>query len=135
MTTPSPSPAALPIPINLDEKLSRFDAKWTPHIIAELNGQQVKLAKLEGAFTWHDHADEDELFLVLTGRLRMQMRDSGGELHEQVVEPGEIIVIPRGLQHNPIADPGTSVLLFEPAATKHTGKKVLERTVVDQPRI
>lgn len=118
--------------INLDEKLSRFDATWTPHIIARLNGHLVKLAKLEGEFTWHDHADEDELFLVLTGRLRMQMKDDSGTVNEQIVEPGEIIVIPRGLQHNPIADPGTSVMLFEPAATKHTGEKVLERTVTDQ---
>jgi len=119
-------------PINIDEKLAQFDATWTPHIIAELNGQQVKLAKLEGEFTWHDHADEDELFLVLTGRLRMQMKTESGETTEQLVEPGEIIVIPRGLEHNPIADPGTSVLLFEPAATKHTGDKILERTVINQ---
>lgn len=122
-------------PINLDDKLAQFNATWTPHIIAELNGQQVKLAKLEGELTWHDHADEDELFLVLTGRLRMQMRDEQDELVEQIIDPGEIIVIPRGLEHNPIADPGTSVLLFEPIATKHTGEKILERTVVDQPRI
>lgn len=122
-------------PINLDDKLAQFNATWTPHIIAELNGQQVKLAKLEGELTWHDHADEDELFLVLTGRLRMQMRDEQDELVEQIIDPGEIIVIPKGLQHNPIADPGTSVLLFEPIATKHTGDKILERTVVDQPRI
>jgi len=119
-------------PINIDEKLAQFDATWTPHIIAELNGQQVKLAKLEGEFTWHDHADEDELFLVLTGRLRMQIKTESGETTEQLVEPGEIIVIPRGLEHNPIADPGTSVLLFEPAATKHTGDKILERTVINQ---
>ena len=122
-------------PINIDEKLAQFDATWTPHIIAELNGQQVKLAKLEGEFTWHDHANEDELFLVLTGRLRMQMRDDQDEIVEQIIEPGEIIVIPRGLEHNPIADPGTSVLLFEPAATKHTGDKILERTVINQQRI
>ncbi len=126
---------SIPQTININDKLSRFDATWTPHIIAELNGQQVKLAKLEGEFTWHDHAKEDELFLVLTGRLTMQMRDDAGDRHEQVVEPGEIIVIPRGLQHNPIATPGTSVLLFEPSDTKHTGDKMLERTVVDQPRI
>jgi len=119
-------------PINLDDKLAQFNATWTPHIIAELNGQQVKLAKLEGELTWHDHADEDELFLVLTGRLRMQMRDEQGEVVEQIIDPGEIIVIPKGLQHNPIADPGTSVLLFEPIATKHTGDKILERTVTNQ---
>ena len=122
-------------PINLDDKLRQIGTTWTPHIIAQLNGQHVKLAKLDGEFTWHDHADEDELFLVLTGRLRMQMRDESGEETEQVVSPGEIIVIPRALQHNPIADPGTSVLLFEPIATKHTGDKVLQRTVTDQPWI
>jgi mannose-6-phosphate isomerase-like protein (cupin superfamily) len=126
---------ATPTTINIDEKLAQFDATWTPHIIAELNGQQVKLAKLEGEFTWHDHANEDELFLVLTGRLRMQMKTTTGETTEQLVEPGEIIVIPRGLEHNPIADPGTSVLLFEPAVTKHTGDKILERTVINQQRI
>ncbi|MCR9074712.1 MAG: cupin domain-containing protein [bacterium] len=130
-----PTPHTRPATINIDDKLAQIGATWTPHIIAELNGQQVKLAKLEGEFTWHDHADEDELFLVLTGRINMQMRDEDGQQHEQIVEPGEIIVIPRGIEHNPIADPGTSVLLFEPAATKHTGDKVLERTVVDQPRI
>ena len=122
----------IPEVINIDEKLSQFEATWTPHIIAQLNGQHVKLAKLEGEFTWHDHAKEDELFLVLTGRLRMQMQDDQGEVVEELVEPGEIIVIPQGLQHNPIADPGTSVLLFEPSATKHTGDKILERTVTDQ---
>ncbi len=127
--------AQTPTTINIDEKLAQFDATWTPHIIAELNGQQVKLAKLEGEFTWHDHADEDELFLVLTGRLRMQMRDEQDEVVEQIIDPGEIIVIPRGREHNPIADPGTSVLLFEPAATKHTGEKILDRTVINQQRI
>jgi len=130
-----PTPHTRPATINLDDKLAQIGSTWTPHIIAELNGQQVKLAKLEGEFTWHDHADEDELFLVLTGRITMQMRDQAAQQFEQIVEPGEIIVIPRGLEHNPVADPGTSVLLFEPTATKHTGDKVLERTVVDQPRI
>lgn len=133
MSAPTPHPT--PGPINIEEKLSRFDATWTPHIIAELNGQQVKLAKLEGAFTWHDHAGEDELFLVLTGRLVMQMRSGDAGVIEREVLPGEIIVIPAGLEHNPVADPGTSVLLFEPSATKHTGEKMLERTVVDQPRL
>ena len=129
------TPETLPAAINIDEKLALFDSTWTPHIIAELNGQQVKLAKLEGEFTWHDHSDEDELFLVLTGRLRMQMKTESGETTEQLIESGEIIVIPRGLEHNPIADPGTSVLLFEPSATKHTGDKILERTVTNQQRI
>lgn len=121
--------------INIEEKLGKFDALWTPHIIAELNGQQVKLAKLEGEFAWHDHANEDELFFVLSGRLTMQERESDGRMNEAIVKPGELYVVPRGVEHNPIADPGTAVMLFEPAITKHTGEKMLERTVVDQPRI
>lgn len=121
--------------INLAEKLSQFDATWTPHVIAELNGQQVKLAKLEGEFAWHDHADEDELFFVISGRLTMQERDADGVVREIGIAPGELYVVPRGVEHNPIAEPGTAVMLFEPAATKHTGDKMLERTVVDQPRI
>jgi len=121
--------------INLDEKLARFDATWTPHIIAELNGQQVKLAKLEGELAWHAHDDEDELFYVVSGRLTMQMRDTNGSVRAVVINPGELYVVPRGIEHNPIAEPGTAVMLFEPTATKHTGEKMLERTVVDQPRI
>lgn len=125
----------MPGVINLSEKLARFDRLWTPHVIAELNGQQVKLAKLEGEFAWHDHADEDELFFVIAGRLTMQERDAEGRVTETVIGPGEIYVVPRGVEHNPVAEPGTAVMLFEPAATKHTGEKMLERTVVDQPRI
>ncbi len=121
--------------INLNEKLARFDSLWTPHIIVELNGQQLKLAKLEGEFAWHDHTDEDELFFVISGRLTVQERDREGAVSEIVIGPGELHVVPRGVQHNPIAEPGTAVMLFEPANTKHTGERMLERTVVDQPRI
>ncbi|MEM9372969.1 MAG: cupin domain-containing protein [Planctomycetota bacterium] len=121
--------------INIDEKLAAFDAQWTPHIIAELNGQLVKLAKLEGAFTWHDHAGEDELFFVISGRLRMQIRTSDGNVEEIEIRPGELYVVPRGVEHNPIADPGTAVMLFEPAETRHTGAIETDRTVNDQTRI
>lgn len=121
--------------INLAEKLGKFDALWTPHIIAELNGQQVKLAKCEGEFAWHDHADEDELFFVISGRLTMQLRDDAGSVREVVINPGELYVVPRGIEHNPVAEPGTAVMLFEPAATMHTGRQVLEKTVHDQPKI
>ena len=103
-------------PINLAEKLSRFSDHWHPRIVGELNGQHVKLAKLQGEFVWHDHADEDELFLVLRGRLRMEFRDRVVELGE-----GEMLIVPRGVEHRPIAGQEVHVLLFEPAATKHTG--------------
>ena len=87
-------------PIHLADKLTQFDATWTPHVIAELNGQQVKLAKLEGAFVWHDHADEDELFWVVSGRLRIEFRDAP----DAVLGPGEIVVVPRGVEHRPVAE-------------------------------
>jgi mannose-6-phosphate isomerase-like protein (cupin superfamily) len=102
--------------INLAEKLSLFSDHWNPRIVGELNGQQVKLAKLQGEFVWHDHADEDELFLVLKGRLCMEFRDRMVELGE-----GEMLIVPRGVEHRPAADEEVHVLLFEPASTKHTG--------------
>ncbi len=116
--------------INIAEKLALFDELWTPKIIGELNGQQVKLAKLQGEFMWHAHDDEDELFLVLDGELTIEMRDRSVHLKK-----GEMYIVPRGVEHNPIANNGASVLLFEPAQTKHTGKHMTERTVVDQQRI
>jgi mannose-6-phosphate isomerase-like protein (cupin superfamily) len=109
--------------INLAEKLSRFSDHWHPRIVAELNGQQVKLAKLAGAFEWHHHEAEDELFLVLHGRLRMQLRDG-----EVVLDPGDILVVPRGVEHRPVADDEVHVLLFEPASTLNTGNVRSERT-------
>jgi mannose-6-phosphate isomerase-like protein (cupin superfamily) len=102
--------------INLAHKLSLFSDHWHPRIVGELNGQQVKLAKLQGEFIWHDHADEDELFLVLKGRLRMEFRDGAVEAGE-----GEIIIVPRGVEHRPTAHDEVHVMLFEPASTKHTG--------------
>lgn len=116
--------------INIAKKLSLFDATWTPKIIGELNGQQVKLAKLQGELMWHAHADEDELFLVLDGELTIQMRD-----HEVHLKKGEMYIVPKGVEHNPVAERGASVLLFEPAQTKHTGEHITERTVTDQQRI
>ena len=118
-------------PIDLAEKLRLFDATWTPHVVAELNGQQVKLAKLEGAFVWHDHADEDELFWVVSGRLRIEFRDAP----DAVLGPGQIVVVPRGIEHRPVAEPTAEVVLFEPATTAHTGTVESERTVRDLPRL
>jgi len=113
--------------VNLDEKLARFDETWTPKIVGALNGQLVKLAKIQGEFMWHSHAEEDELFLCLEGALTIQLRDR--DVH---LEPGEFFIVPRGVEHNPVAPDGASVLLFEPAGTKHTGEVVSERTVNDQ---
>jgi mannose-6-phosphate isomerase-like protein (cupin superfamily) len=112
--------------INLAEKLSRFQDSWNPRIIARLNGQLVKLAKLSGEFVWHQHEKEDELFLVLKGTLRMQLRDG-----ERILGPGEMIVIPRGVEHLPVADEECHVLLFEPESTLNTGEVENERTVRD----
>lgn len=110
--------------INLADKLSLFTAHWSPKIIAELNGQHVKLVKLRGEFVWHHHDNEDELFLVVRGRFRMEFRDRVVELRE-----GELLVVPRGVEHRPVADEEVSVLLFEPAATVNTGSAGGDRTV------
>lgn len=110
--------------VNLSKKLSRIADYWRPAIVGELNGQHVKLVKLKGEFLWHHHDEEDELFLVLAGRLRMRFRD-----REVAVEPGEFIIVPRGVEHLPIADEEVHVLLFEPASTLNTGNVRNERTV------
>ena len=116
--------------VNLAEKLALFDDYWTPRIVAELNGQHVKVVKLKGPFVWHQHAGEDELFLVVRGRLRMEFRDRAVELGE-----GELIVIPRGVEHRPVAEAEVAVLLFEPASTLNTGDVRNERTVAEPERI
>lgn len=116
--------------INIAQKLGLFDETWSPKIIAALNGQHVKLAKLEGELVWHSHADEDELFLVIEGTVTIQLRD-----RDVVLGPGELYVVPRGVEHNPSAPGGASVLLFEPAETQHTGAVMCERTVTEQPWI
>jgi mannose-6-phosphate isomerase-like protein (cupin superfamily) len=109
--------------INLAQKLSLFSEQWSPRIIAELNDFHVKLVKLEGEFVWHSHEAEDELFLVLEGRLRMQFRD-----RTIVLDPGELIVVPRGTEHCPASDGEVHVLLLEPKSTVNTGTAAGERT-------
>ena len=116
--------------VNLALKLSRFDEPWSPRIVAELNGQHVKLAKLKGEFVWHRHEQEDELFLVLKGRLTLCFRD-----RDVVLEPGEMLVVPRGVEHLPVAEEEVHVLLFEPAGTLNTGDARNERTVERPERI
>ena len=110
--------------VNLAQKLGLFSETWSPRIVGELNGQQVKLAKLEGEFVWHSHADEDELFLVISGQLTMELRDRTIELG-----PGELFIVPRGVEHRPVAAGVAEVLLFEPAGTVNTGEVRDPRTV------
>jgi mannose-6-phosphate isomerase-like protein (cupin superfamily) len=109
--------------INLAEKFSRIGEPWKPRIIAELNGQHVKLVKLEGEFVWHHHDNEDEMFLVVKGRLRMELRDGNVTLNE-----GECLVVPRGVEHRPVAETEVSLMLFEPDSTLNTGSAGGERT-------
>jgi mannose-6-phosphate isomerase-like protein (cupin superfamily) len=110
--------------VNLSQKLGLFSERWSPKIVGELNGQQVKLAKLAGEFVWHHHADEDELFLVLRGRLAIHLRDRVIDLSE-----GEFFIVPRGVEHKPVAEEETHVLLLEPASTRNTGNVESERTI------
>jgi mannose-6-phosphate isomerase-like protein (cupin superfamily) len=116
--------------INLAEKLALFSTYWQPKVVGELNGQQVKLVKFKGEFVWHHHDHEDELFLVVEGRFRMELRDRSIEL-----EAGELLVVPRGVEHRPVADEEASVLLFEPAGTLNTGNTRGERTVDELERL
>lgn len=116
--------------INLLDKFSLFSDQWSPKIVAELNGQQVKLAKLQGEFIWHVHDAEDELFYVVKGKLKLLFRDGEAELKE-----GDMLVVPRGVEHKPVAEKEAWVLLFEPASTLNTGAVVNERTKEKLDRI
>jgi len=102
--------------VNINEKFSLFNEHWSPKIIGQLNGQDVKLAKIEGEFVWHDHKNEDELFYIIKGTLKIEFRDKVVTLKE-----GEMLIIPKGIEHKPIADEEVWVLLFEPSNIKHTG--------------
>lgn len=116
--------------VNLQEKLASFSDHWNPRIVAELNGQHVKLVKFQGPFVWHHHDDEDELFLVVKGRFRMEYRD-----RDVWLEEGEFLVVPRGVEHRPVAEEEVQVLLFEPASTVNTGNVEEERTRRELQRI
>ena len=116
--------------VNLAEKFSLFDEHWSPKIVGELNGQHVKLVKLLGEFVWHHHDDEDELFLVVEGRFRMEYRD-----RSEWIEAGEFVVVPRGVEHRPVAEKEAHVMLFEPAGTVNTGEAGGEMTVAELGRI
>ena len=109
--------------VNIEEKLDTFSDHWNPRIIGELNGQYVKAVKLKGEFVWHHHDNEDELFLVIKGTLKMEFRDRIEEVNE-----GEFIIVPRGVEHKPVANEEVHILLFEPASTLNTGNVENEKT-------
>lgn len=120
----------IPEKVNLAAAFARIGEYWSPRIAGELNGQQVKVAKLLGEFVWHHHDAEDELFLVHRGRLRMEFRDQ-----VVVLEPGEFLVVPRGVEHRPVAEEEVEILLFEPAGTLNTGNVRNERTIAEPARL
>jgi mannose-6-phosphate isomerase-like protein (cupin superfamily) len=113
--------------VNIEEKLSHFHDHWNPRIVGDLNGQHVKLVKFQGEFIWHHHENEDELFLVIKGRFRMDFRD-----HPLWLEEGEFLIVPRGVEHRPVAPDEVHVLLFEPVSTLNTGN-VSDKLTVREP--
>jgi mannose-6-phosphate isomerase-like protein (cupin superfamily) len=116
--------------IDLAEKLTRFDDLWSPRIVADLNDSHVKLAKVQGEFVWHQHAAEDELFLVLRGTLTIELRDGAVTLG-----PGQMVVIPKGVEHRPVATEEVHLMLIEPKGIRHTGDVESELTVHEYSRI
>jgi mannose-6-phosphate isomerase-like protein (cupin superfamily) len=116
--------------VNLANKFAKISEYWKPYISGELNGQQVKLDKLKGEFVWHHHENEDELFLVVKGRFRMELRDRHIWLEE-----GEFLIVPRGVEHRPVAEEEAWIVLFEPASTLNTGNVQNERTLHELERV
>lgn len=121
--------------VNLAEKFSRIPDFYKPHIAGELNGQMVKLVKANTEFLWHHHDHEDELFFVVKGRFRMEYRDENSREHLEWIEPGEFIIVPRGMEHKPVAEEECWILLFEPASTLNTGNVLNERTQRELQRV
>jgi mannose-6-phosphate isomerase-like protein (cupin superfamily) len=117
-------------PVNLAEKFAKFQDYWNPRVLGELNDCQVKAVKLKGEFLWHHHDNEDELFLVVKGTLRMRFRDREATVHE-----GEFIIVPRGVEHLPVADEEVHIILLEPNSTLNTGNITNERTVRQLERL
>ena len=116
----------IPSSINLGDKLSKIDAQWTPKIVAQMNDNYIKLVKIEDEFVWHSHPETDEVFLVINGSMRIDFRDGAVELQQ-----GEMVVVPRGVEHRPFAESECDVLLIEPVQTVNTGDAGGERTVSD----
>jgi mannose-6-phosphate isomerase-like protein (cupin superfamily) len=116
--------------VNLNEKLSRVKEYWSPKIVGEVNDSYVKIVKFKNEFVWHHHENEDEMFLVLQGRMRMKFRD-----RDVIVSPGEFIIVPKGLEHMPVAEEEVHVMLFEPKTTLNTGNVRNERTLATLERL
>jgi mannose-6-phosphate isomerase-like protein (cupin superfamily) len=116
--------------VNLAEKLSKVNDYWSPKIVGELNDSHVKVVKLKGAFLWHHHTDEDEMFLVVKGRMKMRFRD-----RDVLVSPGEFIIVPKGVEHLPEAEEEVHIVLLEPKTTLNSGNDRNERTVVELERL
>ncbi|MFC7205360.1 cupin domain-containing protein [Haloferax namakaokahaiae] len=117
--------------VALTEAFATFDEQWSPRVAGELNGQAVKLAKVEGEFVWHQHDDADELFFVHDGALTIELRDEP-DVH---LDAGEFVVVPRGVEHRPVADEEAQILLFEPSGTKNTGNVESELTQTEEKRL
>jgi mannose-6-phosphate isomerase-like protein (cupin superfamily) len=117
--------------VNLHDAFASFTEQWDPRVAGELNGQAVKLAKVEGEFVWHQHEDADELFLVRKGKLRIQLRDQS----DVVLEEGEFVIVPRGVEHRPVAEEEAKIVLFEPSDTSNTGDVEADQTQTEQKRI
>lgn len=116
--------------VNIAEKFGKFQDYWNPRILGEINDSHVKAVKIKGEFVWHHHDNEDELFLVVKGTLRMRFRD-----HEELVREGEFIIVPRGVEHLPVGDEEVHIILLEPKTTLNTGNIENERTVRELERI
>lgn len=121
--------------VNIAEKFAKISEYWKPYVGAELNGQMVKFDKLKGEFVWHHHENEDELFLVVKGRFRMDYRDDEFREHHKWIEEGEFIVMPRGVEHRPVAEEECWILLFEPGTTLNTGNVLNDRTLPELERV
>jgi mannose-6-phosphate isomerase-like protein (cupin superfamily) len=116
--------------ININKKFDLINDLWNPRVITELNGQQVKISKVKGEFVWHDHKDEDELFIILKGTLKMMFRD-----RTVIVNEGEMIMVPKGIEHKPVADEEVWMMLFEPQNIKHTGDVKSDLTIDNYEKI
>jgi mannose-6-phosphate isomerase-like protein (cupin superfamily) len=121
--------------INLNQKFTLFSEHWSPKIVGELNNFAVKIVKVQGEFIWHHHDVEDELFFVVKGRLLMQVREAPESQRNIWVEEGELIIIPHGVEHRPVAEEETHVMLLEPTTTANTGNVASERTVLQVERL
>lgn len=113
--------------VNLEEKFGLFEDHWNPRIVGQLNGQEVKIAKVKGEFVWHNHKNEDEMFLIIKGQLKIDFEDGMRTLNQ-----GEMLIVPKGVEHKPIAEEETWIMLFEPQSTAHTGE-VRSHLTVDEP--